>query len=295
MNEIKLGSGRKSKQDYQFIRQVESHLQSIIKPEGWESMVTFSKVGADPWPHQCRYYRPCPEIVNNFTHNYGHFKRVHPWTDAEREFLLQLFEESPNSKNVYILSFLYGRSESELKNFFHTHIKHIPKWGRKVKEVDAVHEMIGSQMQDLRTTNRVRLKSKELEKNMTSFWDADAEPPKYELLPTNDKSYTYLSGEPVPTAEIQSEIQSQNYLIPTPTIPDKIGSKEFYKNLVDAFFKKHEAWLERESHLKNRVKELETTISELKNKLTEKMDETVLSEEQEAEYTEQMNSIHQDF
>ena len=278
MNEIKLGSGRKNKYDYQFVKQVESHLQAIIKPEGWESMVTFSKVGADPWPHQCRYFKPCPEIVNNFTHNYGHFKRVHPWTDAEREFLLQLFEESPNSKNVYTLSFLYGRSETELKNFFLTHVKHIPKWGRKVKEVDAVHEMIGSQLQDLRLNNRVRLEAKEQEKNMTSFWNADAELPKYELIPNRIV-----------------EIQSQNYLIPPPATPDKLGSKEFYKSLVDAFFDKHKAWIERESHLKNRVQELENTISELKNKLLEKIEEPDISEEQEAEYTEQMNTIRQDF
>ena len=278
MNEIKLGSGRKNKYDYQFVKQVESHLQAIIKPEGWESMVTFSKVGADPWPHQCRYFKPCPEIVNNFTHNYGHFKRVHPWTDAEREFLLQLFEESPNSKNVYIISFLYGRSETELKNFFLTHVKHIPKWGRKVKEVDAVHEMIGSQLQDIRLNNRVRLEAKEQDKSMISFWDADAELHKYELIPNRIV-----------------EIQSQNFLIPPPATPDKLGAKEFYKSLVDAFFDKHKAWIERESHLKNRVQELENTISELKNKLLEKIEEPDISEEQEAEYTEQMNTIRQDF
>ena len=124
MTEIKLGTRRKRNHDYQYVREIKNHLNSIVNPEGRENMVNFAKAGksgADPWPHQCRYYKPCKEIVNNWTHNYAHFKRVHPWTDNEREYLLTLFEESPNSKNVYILSFLYGRSESELKEFFKAH------------------------------------------------------------------------------------------------------------------------------------------------------------------------------
>ena len=304
MTEIKLGSRRKRNHDYQYVREIKNHLNSIVNPEGRENMVNFSKSVADPWPHQCRYYKPCKEIVNNFTHNYKHFKRVHPWTDDEREYLRKLFEESANSKNVYILSFLYGRSESELKNFFQTFTKHIPKWGRKAKEVTVVHERINSQMQELRLEHRTKIEKEIHDRPMNLYWEKEAEPPKYELLPPNDKSYTYLSGEPVPTAEIQSEIQSQNYLIPPPVQPDKAGSKEFYKNLVDAFFEKHEAWREREAHLKNRVQELENTIaaealisaftiSELKNKLMEKIEETVISDEEEAECNEQINKIRQ--
>ena len=276
MTEIKLGSRRKLERDYQYVKQIRNHLNSIINPEGKENMVDFSKSVADPWPHQCRYYKPCKEIVNNFTHNYAHFKRVHPWTDNEREYLLKLFEESPNSKNVYILSFLYGRSESELKEFFLKHTKHIPKWGIKAKEVDAVHETINSQMQELRLKHRTKIEKEVDDRRMASYWEKETAPPKYELIPSGTV-----------------EIQSQNYLIPPPVQPDKAGSKEFYKNLVDAFFEKHEAWLERESHLKNRVQELENTISELKNKLVEKIEETVISDEEEAEYNEQINKIRQ--
>jgi len=94
VTEIKLGSRRKLNHDYQYVREIKNHLNSIVNPEGRENMVDFSKSVADPWPHQCRYYKPCKEIVNNFTHNYAHFKRVHPWTDSEREYLLKLFEES---------------------------------------------------------------------------------------------------------------------------------------------------------------------------------------------------------
>jgi len=276
MTEIKLGSRRKLNHDYQYVREIKNHLNSIVNPEGRENMVDFSKSVADPWPHQCRYYKPCKEIVNNFTHNYAHFKRVHPWTDSEREYLLKLFEESPNSKNVYILSFLYGRSESELKEFFLKHTKHIPKWGIKAKEVDAVHETINSQMQELRLKHRTKIEKEVDDRRMTSYWEKETAPPKYELIPSGTV-----------------EIQSQNYLIPPPVQPDKAGSKEFYKNLVDAFFEKHEAWLEREAHLKNRVQELENTISELKNKLMEKIEETVISDEEEAECNEQINKIRQ--
>jgi len=276
VTEIKLGSRRKLERDYQYVKQIRNHLNSIINPEGKENMVNFSKSVADPWPHQCRYYKPCKEIVNNFTHNYSHFKRVHPWTDNEREYLLKLFEESPNSKNVYILSFLYGRSESELKEFFLKHTKHIPKWGIKAKEVDAVHETINSQMQELRLKHRTKIEKEVDDRRMASYWEKETAPPKYELIPSGTV-----------------EIQSQNYLIPPPVQPDKAGSKEFYKNLVDAFFEKHEAWLERESHLKNRVQELENTISELKNKLMEKIEETVISDEEEAECNEQINKIRQ--
>jgi hypothetical protein len=241
-------------------------------------MVDFSKSVADPWPHQCRYYKPCKEIVNNFTHNYTHFKQVHPWTDDEREYLRTLFEESPNSKNVYILSFLYGRSESELKNFFQTSTKHIPKWGKKAKEVTVAHEMINSQMQDLRLKHRTKIEKEIHDRPINLYWEKEAEPPKFELIPSSTV-----------------EIQSQNYLIPSPATPDKVGSKEFYKSLVDALFEKHEAWIERETHLKNRVQELENTISDLKCELSKKIDEIVISDEEEAEYNEKINKIHQGF
>ena len=276
MTEIKLGSRRKLERDYQYVREIKNHLNSIVNPEGKENMVDFSKSVADPWPHQCRYYKPCKEIVNNFTHNYAHFKRVHPWTDNEREYLLKLFEESPNSKSVYILSFLYGRSESELKTFFQTHVKHIPKWGRKAKEVNDINDEIYTGLQDLRLKHRTKIEKEVDDRRMASYWEKETAPPKYELIPSGTV-----------------EIQSQNYLIPPPVQPDKAGSKEFYKNLVDAFFEKHEAWLERESHLKNRVQELENTISELKNKLVEKIEETVISDEEEAECNEQINKIRQ--
>ena len=122
---------------------------------------------------------------------------------------------------------------------------------------------------------------------MNLYCEKEMEPPKFELIPSSTV-----------------EIQSQNYLIPPPVQPDKAGSKEFYKNLVDAFFEKHEAWREREAHLKNRVQELENTIaaealisaftiSELKNKLVEKIEETVISDEEEAECNEQINKIRQ--
>jgi len=290
VTEIKLGSRRKRNHDYQYVREIKNHLNSIVNPEGRENMVNFSKSsksGADPWPHQCRYYKPCKEIVNNWTHNYAHFKRVHPWTDNEREYLLTLFEESPNSKSVYILSFLYGRSEAELKTFFQTHVKHIPKWGRKAKEVNDINDEIYTGLQDLRLEHRTKIEKEIHDRPMNLYWEKEMEPPKYELIPSGTV-----------------EIQSQNYLIPPPVQPDKAGSKEFYKNLVDAFFEKHEAWREREAHLKNRVQELEKTIaaealisaftiSELKNKLVEKIEETVISDEEEAEYDEQINKIRQ--
>ena len=291
MTEIKLGSGRRQKHDYQYTKQIQSHLNSIVNPEGRENMVNFSKSVADPWPHQCRYYKPCKEIVNNWTHNYAHFKRVHPWTDNEREYLLTLFEESPNSKNVYILSFLYGRSESELKTFFQTHVKHIPTWGRKAKEGDAIHDTINSQLQDLRLQHRTKIETEVIDKRMDTFWEHVGELPTTTYTPAGTGDAQYQIYESIPSSVV--EIQSQNYLIPPPAQPDKVGSKEFYKNLVDAFFEKHKAWLERETHLKNRVRELENTISELKNKLAEKIEETVISDEEEAEYTEQINQIRQ--
>ena len=291
MTEIKLGSGRRQKYDYQYIKQIKSHLNSIVNSEGRENMVNFSKSVADPWPHQCRYYKPCKEIVNNWTHNYAHFKRVHPWTDNEREYLLTLFEESPNSKNVYILSFLYGRSESELKTFFQPHVKHIPKWGRKAKEVDAIHDTINSQLQDLRLQHRTKIETEVIDKRMDTFWEHVGELPTTTYTPAGTGDAQYQIYESIPKSVV--EIQSQNYLIPPPAQLDKVGSKEFYKNLVDAFFEKHKAWLERETHLKNRVRELENTISELKNKLAEKIEETVISDEEEAEYTEQINQIRQ--
>ena len=275
MDNIKLGSGRRTKQDFQYYKQVKSHLNEIEGKRS-KSMITVAKSAVDPFPHQCRYYKPCQELVNNPSSNYGHFKRVHPWTEDEREFLLTLFEESPNSKNIYMLSALYGRSDEELRDFFKSENKRIPKWGKKEKEVADVHELINTQMQTIRTNNRVRLAKAEQDKQIDDYWDR-----------SDDASLSLLNPFPI-NVEI---IQAQNYLIP----PDPIGSKDFYKNTVDALLAKHKYWVAEEQRLKNRIQELDNQIIELKKKLEEKMNETELSTEEVAEYSEQLNQIYQEF
>jgi len=275
VDNIKLGSGRRTKQDFQYYKQVKSHLNEIEGKRS-KSMITVAKSAVDPFPHQCRYYKPCQAIVNNPSSNYGHFKRVHPWTEDEREFLLTLFEESPNSKNVYMLSALYGRSDEELRDFFKSENKKIPKWGKKEKEVADVHELINTQMQTIRTNNRVRLAKAEQDKQIDDYWDR-----------SDDTSLSLLNPFPV---NIES-IQAQNYLIP----PDPIGSKDFYKNIVDALLEKHQYWVTESQRLKNRIQELDNQIIELKKKLEEKMNETELSTEEVAEYNEQLNQIYQEF
>ena len=275
MDKIKLGSGRRTNQDFQYYRQVISHLNEIEGKRS-KSMITVAKSAVDPFPHQCRYYKPCQAIVNNPSSNYGHFKRVHPWTEDEREFLLTLFEESPNSKNVYMLSALYGRSDEELRDFFKSENKKIPKWGKKEKEVADVHELINTQMQTIRTNNRVRLAKAEQDKQIDDYWDR-----------SDDASLSLLNPFPI-NVEI---IQAQNYLIP----PDPIGSKDFYKNIVDALLEKHKYWVTETQRLKNRIQELDNQVSELKNKLTETMDDTVLTEEEVAEYKEQVQEIYKEF
>lgn len=275
MDKIKLGSGRRTKQDFQYYRQVKSHLNEIEGKRS-KSMITVAKSAVDPFPHQCRYYKPCQEIVNNPSSNYGHFKRVHPWTEDEQEFMLTLFEESPNSKNVYMLSALYGRSDEELRNFFKSQDKKIPKWSKKEKEIADIHELINNQIQTIRTDNRVRLAKAEQDKQIDDYWDKE-----------NDPLVALLNPFPINV----ETIQAQNYLIP----PDSIGSKDFYKNMVDALLAKHKYWIAEEQRLKNRIQELDNQISEIKNKLAEKMDETELSTEEVAEYSEQLNQIYQGF
>ena len=282
MEKITLGSGRRKKQDFQYYRQIKSHLDEI-EGKVEKSMVKIAKAEADPFPHQCRYYKPCKEIVLNPSHNFGHFKRVHPWTDDEREFILKLFEESPNGKNVYLLSALYGRSEEELRNFFKSQNKKIPKWGKREKEIGEVHDIINNQMQDVRTNNRVRLEREQRDKYMDDYWEQEG---------TQVGLFT-IEPASIPT-NIQ-EIQSQNYLTDSIQPPDTVGSKDFYKNTVDALFEKHKYWIAEEQRLKNRIQELDTQITELKNKLAEKIDEPDLSDEEIAEYNEQISQIYQGF
>jgi len=279
VDNIKLGSGRRTKQDFQYYKQVKSHLNEIEGKRS-KSMITVAKSAVDPFPHQCRYYKPCQAIVNNPSSNYGHFKRVHPWTEDEREFLLTLFEESPNSKNVYMLSALYGRSDEELRDFFKFENKKIPKWGKKEKEVADVHELINTQMQTIRTNNRVRLAKAEQDKQIDDYWDR-----------SDDVSLSLLNPFPTITSiPVNVEtIQAQNYLNP----PHPIGSKDFYKNIVDALLEKHQYWVTESQRLKNRIQELDNQINELKNKLAEKIDEIELSTEEVAEYNEQLNQIYQ--
>ena len=279
MDNIKLGSGRKTKQDFEYYRQIKSHLNEIEGKRS-ESMIKVAKSAVDPFPHQCRYYKPCQKLVNNPSSNYGHFKRVHPWTEDEQEFILTLFEESPNSKNVYVLSALYGRSDEELRDFFKSENKKIPKWGKKEKEVADVHELINTQMQTIRTNNRVRLAKAEQDKQIDDYWDR-----------SDDVSLSLLNPFPTITSiPVNVEtIQAQNYLNP----PHPIGSKDFYKNIVDALLEKHQYWVTESQRLKNRIQELDNQINELKNKLAEKIDEIELSTEEVAEYNEQLNQIYQ--
>ena len=290
MDKIILGPSRRTRQDFQYYRQIKSHLNEIEGKRS-KSMIKIAKAEVDPFPHQCRYYKPCQEIVNNPSYNYGHFKRVHPWTEDEQEFLLALFEESPNSKNVYILSALYGRSEDELRSFFKSQEKRIPKWSKKEKEIEDVHELINNQIQTLRTNNRVRLAKEAVDKKIDNYWEREAtqvglftiEPASVET-----EAFTGLIN-PFPTNI--KDIQSQDYLNP----PNPIGSKDFYKNIVDALLEKHKYWIDEAQRLKNRILVLDAQIIELKNKLEEKMDEPELSTEELAEYNEQLNQIYQGF
>ena len=282
MDKITLGPGRRTKQDFQYYRQVQSHLEEI-EGKVEKRMVKIAKADADPFPHQCRYYKPCKEIVLNPSHNFGHFKRVHPWTEDEQSFLSKLFEEAPTGKSIYLLSALYGRSEEELRNFFKSQNKKIPKWGKREKEISDVHSIINNQIQEVRTNNRVRLEREQRDAYMDNYWEQEG---------TQVGLFTI---EPATIPTNVQEIQSQNYLTDTPTPPDTIGSKDFYKNTVDALFEKHKYWIAEEQRLKNRIQELDNQISELKNKLEEKMDESELSEAEMVEYNEQINQIYQGF
>jgi len=288
MNQIKLGSGRKVKQDYQYVRQVTDHLKSIEKEGTNKSMVNYppvnSKSEADMWPHQCRYYKSCNEIVQNPTNNYGHFKRIHPWTDEERSFLLKCFEQAPNGKNVYILSVLYGRSEGELKTFFKQQFGNIPKWSKKNQEIAEVHLLLQSQMTTMRNSNSSKFKYQ-----VPSLTDEETEE-QLELL-----------IDPIPSDV--TVIQEQNYISQpvTTTPPHPMGSPDFYKNLVDTLFAKHEAWLERENHLKSKIIENEERIAELTAKLEESLttlkdlEQNQPDEESVADYNEQVTKIFQGF
>ena len=286
MDKIVLGSGRRKRQDFQYYRQVKSHLNEIEGKKS-KSMIKIAKAEVDPFPHQCRYYKPCKEIVHNPSYNYGHFKRVHPWTEDEQEFLLTLFEESPDSKNIYKLSALYGRSEEELRNFFKRIMKaqkkHIPKWGRREKEIAEMHDLINNEIQTIRTNNRVRLITTKQTKQMDNYWEQEGtQVGLFEIestsIPTNIK-----------------EIQSQDYLTDSVQPPDTIGSKDFYKNMVDALLAKHKYWIDESQRLKNRIQELDNQISELKDKLGETIEEKELTTEEIAEYNEQLNTIYQGF
>ena len=189
------------------------------------------------------------------------------------------------------MSALYGRSEDELRSFFKSQEKRIPKWSKKEKEIEDVHELINNQIQTLRTNNRVRLAKEAVDKKIDNYWEREAtqvglftiEPASVET-----EAFTGLIN-PFPTNI--KDIQSQDYLNP----PNPIGSKDFYKHIVDAILEKHKYWTTEEQRLKNRIQELDNQISELKNKLAEKMDETELSTEEVAEYNEQLNQIYQGF
>tara|TARA_R110002020_G_scaffold146184_2_gene320657 strand:+ start:886 stop:1749 length:864 start_codon:yes stop_codon:yes gene_type:complete len=287
VDKIVLGSGRRKRQDFQYYRQVKSHLEEIEGKVN-KSMVKIAKADADPFPHQCRYYKPCKEIVLNPSHNYGHFKRVHPWTEDEQEFILTLFEESPTGRNSYLLSALYGRSEEELRGFFKSQDKKIPKWGKREKEIEEVHYLINSQIQEVRTNNRIRLEKNKSEELINQYWEREEN--QVGLLPVS----SVLTSEADSLPANKQEIQSQDYLSGS-QVPDEVGSKDFYKNLVDALFEKHKYWIEREAHLKTRINELDNQIIELKNKLEEKIQDPEITPEELAEYSEQMNQIYQGF
>ena len=265
-------SGRKPRYDFQYSKQVKSHLDEIEGKRS-ESMITVAKADVDKFPHQCRYYKPCNEIVNNPQNNYNHFKQVHPWTDDERAFLLTLFDESPNNKNVYILSALYGRSEEALCAVFKAQNRRIPRWSHKEKEIADVHELINNDIQTLRADNRVRVSKAEQDKQIDAYLDKD-----------NEASVALLNPFPISV----ETIQTQDYLNP----PHPIGSRNFYKHIVDALLEKHKYWTAEEQRLKNRIQELDNQNSELKNKLAEKMDETPLSEDDDVEHWEQLNQIY---
>ena len=185
----------------------------------------------------------------------------------------------------------YKQIKNHLDDFFKSQNKKIPKWGKREKEIAEVHDIINNQMQDVRTNNRVRLELAQRDTYMDTYWQEETQVGLFTVEPASTEAFSGLINPfPVNT----KEIQSQNYLTEI-NPPDAIGSKDFYKNIVDALFEKHKYWVDEAQRLKNRILVLDTQIIELKNKLEEKMNEPDLSDEEVAEYNEQLNQIYKGF
>jgi len=109
------------------------------------------KASADPFPHTCRYYRGCSTdpltaremSLDNAVQNKAHFDDVHPLTIDEEHFYLTIYRQNPNGKTVHELSILYGRSEDTIKQILSKNsINDIPRWGRRSKEIEDLHQRI---------------------------------------------------------------------------------------------------------------------------------------------------------
>ena len=102
------------------------------------------KESADPFPHQCRYYRGCQQsVLENRVDNKVHFDNAHPLTLDEEHFYLTIYRQSQGGKTVHELSILFGRSEDTIKQVLSKNgILSTPKWTKRGQEIEALHQKI---------------------------------------------------------------------------------------------------------------------------------------------------------
>ena len=156
-DKIKLGEQSKVRRDYQQSRLNRNHEKAMsettVGQKNYGSnrpIKSHHKEHADPFPHNCRYYKGCDEQIEHSNQNKPHFDRVHPLTHEEEHLYATVYNsqevaEYPGSKRIHELSILFGRSEDTIKNIlFKNGIINMSRWAKRDKEIKEFHEYISN-------------------------------------------------------------------------------------------------------------------------------------------------------
>ena len=273
-DKIRLGEQRRPSKDFQQDRLNRSHERSMMGTQeitqnnygSGNTVKPWHKESSDPFPHQCRFYKGCEELITNPMHNLAHFGECHPLTISEKAFYFKVYLQSKTGKQLYELSILFGRSLDQVKEIICDLLgvkqlsedPEFKRWSHRAKEIEPTNERI--------RYNRAEIKY-EYKQWMDNIENPSVDTVEEQLEFTLvDRNNAPLINNYYSIPQDIEEIQSQNYLSRPTNLTDDFDIISQIQSIINQY-NELKIWKasaeQREKEYIQEIEELRTHASRL--------------------------------